>query len=136
MPVIHSPWTVVHVHRYYDDTQTDPDTGNSPLVSDPPVVRKVVSFTQVGFHGSSHLVLDEGFEDRVETTWRMVSMEPDVYDTNDHVIRDPVLDSNGDYVPGTGDAYWVDGMPTDSRVGPWPRLLKQFGGVVHIRKAT
>jgi hypothetical protein len=134
--VIKAPWPIVHVHRYIDDTQTDPDTGNSPLVEDPPVIRHVISFTQVGFHGSSHLVMDEGFEDRVNTTWRMATLEPDKYTTHDHVFRDFRLDPDGVYIPGSGVAYWVDGTPTDSRIGPWPKLLKQFGGVVHIRRVT
>jgi hypothetical protein len=131
MSVIKAHWPVVHVHRYVDDSVTDEDSGNSPLIEAEPVVRKAVSITQAGA-----VILDEGFEERVTTTVRLTTLEPEVYAPNDHVILDPQLDDEGAYVAGSGTAFWVDGVPTDSRKGPWPKLLKQFGGVVSLRKVT
>jgi hypothetical protein len=48
----------------------------------------------------------------------------------------PELDANGDYVPGSGVAFWVDGLPFDQRLSPWPTLTRVFGGSVRLRRVT
>jgi hypothetical protein len=133
--LIPSPWTVVHIARWMDTTQED-EHGNDVWMEDPPVVRRAYSFTQFGRRGSSREVMGPEFQERVETILHMACNDTTVYRASDQVILDPELDVDGCYIPDTGIAYWVDGDPTDERIGPWPALLAWSGGVVKLKRVT
>jgi hypothetical protein len=131
-----SPYRVVHIARYIDEDQIDPDTGNAAIVADPPVVRKVQSISQFGRRGSSHEVISSEYELRTQTEIHLSVANPEVYAPDDQVLLNAEFTSSGQYVSGTGTAYWVDGNPADSRQGPWPQYLAVFGGVVKLRRIT
>ena len=133
--VIPSPWQVVHIPRYIDTAQED-DHGNYPILEDPPVVRNVMSITQFGRRGSSREIISPEFLLRTETTIHIAVSDPTIYEPEDLVLLYPELDATGSYVADTGIAYWVDGVPSDERTGPWPGLLAAFGGVVKLRRVT
>ena len=138
-----SPWfpsvyPVVHIARRFGSTEVDPDTGNEYLVPAAPVVRYVQEIAQKG-KGSSADVLSGDFQGRVEESLIMSVDNPEVYESEDQVIINPEI-LNGEYVPDTGTAYWVNGTPADQRQGPFwttrSRLFDGFGGVVHLRRVT
>ena len=133
--LIPSPWPVVHIARWLDTT-TEDEHGNFPWLEDPPVVRHVYSVTQFGRRGSSREVMGPEFQERIETILHMACNDPTLYKGSDQVILDPDFDDIGNYIPDTGIAYWVDGDPTDERVGPWPALLQWSGGVVKLKWVT
>jgi hypothetical protein len=133
--IIPSPWTVCHIPRSIDTTTTD-EHGNHPIVDEPPVLRKAMSLTQFGRRGSSREVISPDYLMRAETEVHMAVANPDVYSTEDLVLLNPDIDASGNYVPESGTAYWVDGMPNDERKGPWPALLSMFGGTVKLRRVT
>ena len=126
---------MVHIARFIDETVTD-EHGNSPVVEDPPVERQVYSITQFGRRGSSREVMGDEFEDRIESVLHMACHDPTLYKASDQVILSPDFDAQGNWVPGSGVAYWVDGDPSDERVGPWAQLLTWSGGLVKIRRVT
>ncbi len=134
--IIPSPYTVVHIARLTSD-QLDPDTGN-PVINDlPPVVRKVQGISQIGrSRGSSKQELTAEFVKRIETDIHLSVDDPSIYGPLDQVLLFPEVDEDGDYVPGTGFAFWIDGLPYDSRQSPWPNLFKIFGGVLKLRRVT
>jgi hypothetical protein len=134
--LIPSPYAVVHIGRPIDTGDVDPDTGNPQLVPQPPVVRMVQSITQFGRRGSSREVIAAEYLERTETELHMSVADPTIYQPMDQIIVNPTLDCDGNWVTGSGFAYWIDGAPADSRKGPWPAYLKQFGGVVKLRRVT
>lgn len=127
-----SPHPVVHIARRYGGV--DPDTGNELLQSQQPVVRYAQEVTVV----DSKDVLDSSgeFQNRIALTIKMSVENPEVYVSEDQVIVSPELDSAGGWLAGSGEAFWVDGVPTDDREGPWPEYFKGFGGVVMLRRVT
>jgi hypothetical protein len=133
--MIPSPYPVVHLARSVS-TDLDPDTGNPVIATAAPVVRYVQSISQLGRRGSSHEVIGPDTVLRVETEFHLSVADPSVYSTDDQVLLSAELDDDGNYVDGTGTAYWVDGTPSDSRQGPWPQYLKVFGGTVRLRRVT
>jgi hypothetical protein len=133
--LIPSPWPVCHIARWIDESSTD-EHGNNPITEDPPVIRWIYSVVQFGRRGSSAEVMGPEFEERIETVLHMACNDPTVYKASDQVILHPQLDTDGNYVPDTGTAYWVDGDISDERLGPWPSLLQWSGGIVKIRRVT
>lgn len=128
-----SPYTVCHIPRSYTES-LDPDTGNPILVASAPVIRYAQEISQVS-KGSSKDELGAESVDRVDTTLQMAVEDCTVYDTDDQVIIDPQI-TDGAYVAGSGEAYWVDGVPNDQRCGPWPTMFQVFGGVIKLRRVT
>jgi hypothetical protein len=39
-------------------------------------------------------------------------------------------------VAGSGTAFWVDGVPSDDRAGPWPAFLRWAGGACAAKPST
>ena len=72
---------------------------------------------------------------RVEETLEMSVDDVTFYEAADQVIINPEI-VGGEYVAGTGTAYWVNGTPDDQRNSPWPGFFKEFGGVIHLRRVT
>ena len=134
MGLFPSPYPVAHIARTFDHLELDPDTGNEVLVESAPVVRYAQEISQTG-KGSSSDVLSAEFADRVESTITMSVDDSTVYKTSDQVILFPEI-SGGQYVAGTGVAFWVDGEPSDQRDGPWGHMFKGFGGVVTLKRVT
>jgi hypothetical protein len=127
-------YPVVHYSRRFSQTQTDPDTGNEYVIESAPVVRYVQEVSQTG-RGSSDDVISGEFEGRTVETLLMSVSDPENYASEDRVIIDPSIE-DGEYVAGTGTAYWINGEPNDQRNGPWAKLFNGFGGVVHLRRVT
>jgi hypothetical protein len=128
--VVPSPWPVAHIHRYFSDEEDE--HGNFPRVEDPPVIRWVMSIHQqrgLEIQAESHAL-------QVSTALDMAVADPENYHADDHVLIDPALDDQGEYVPESGTLYWIDGDPSDERVGPWPGLLSMFGGVIKLKRVT
>lgn len=134
MSIVPSPWTIVHIARTYDTVRDD--HGNLKVLKLDPVVRKAMSIVQKGIFGTSKQIMNTESVKRVETLLEMAVADPETYAVQDQVLIFPELDSDGDYVTGTGTAYFVEGVPSDDRVGPWRGLLAVFGGVVHLRRIT
>lgn len=129
--LIPTPYTVVHISRQLDKTQKDRH-GNYVMAESTPVVRKVQSITV----RNSREVFTSEVANREEALIDMAVPNPDVYKSGDQVLIDAQLSAAGQYVPGSGTAYFVDGEPTDDRKGPWKRYLQQFGGIVKLRRVT
>jgi hypothetical protein len=130
------PYVVAHIRRVISD-EKDPDTGNNVIVAYPPKIRRAISFSQIGrMRGSSKPVLGPEFIKRVATELHMTVSDPSPYGPEDQVIVFPDQDDDGDYVPGTGFAFTVDGIAVDSRLSPWPNLMKCMGGLVRIKRVT
>jgi hypothetical protein len=125
---------ICHIPRSYTES-VDPDTGNPVLVESAPVVRYVQEITQTGKKSSEDIEGPESV-DRVVTNLLMSVEDVSVYSTDDQVIIGAALDTGGGYVPGSGEAYWVDGTPNDQRGGPWPQLFQVFGGIIMLRRVT
>lgn len=137
MTLIPSPWPVVHIARRQSTNPSDEDDhGNLPVVTQSPVVRHAMSIIQHGRNGSSHQIMSAEFVDRTETTIALTVADTTIYAPQDQVLIFPELHPDGTWVTGTGIAYFVDGVPNDERVGPWPGLLKMFGGHVGLRRVT
>jgi hypothetical protein len=135
--IVPSPWTVCHIARVISTNPADEDEhGNYPIQDQPPVLRRAMSITQFGRRGSSREVISTDYLLRTETEVHLVVADPETYHPEDLVLVDPQLDATGNYVPNSGIAYWVDGVPNDERVGPWPFLLSVFGGTVKLRRVT
>ena len=129
-----SPYPVGHISRRFSTTTVDPDTGNEVLVAGPLIIRYVQEISQQGRSSSSDVLSGE-FVDRVDETLLMSVDDPSIYDSNDQVIVNPEI-VGGQYVEGSGVAYWVDGLPNDQRGGPWGHLFTGFGGVVQLKRVT
>lgn len=136
MPFAPTPQRVAHIVRYEDTTNGVDEHGNYPIVDEPPVIRHIYDISQFGRRGSSSIVQGPEFQDRVETTIHLSVPYPELFSSGDQILLDFDVDVNGDYVPGTGIAYWVDGEPAEDRLSPWPRYTKNMGGVVKIRRVT
>lgn len=135
MSVIPSPITVGHVSRQPDTTTTD-SHGNHPVTASAVMPRQVQSVAQFGRRGSSRVIFSAETQSREETMLQMATGEPEAYHSGDRVLVGALFDATGTYVPDTGTAYWVDGEPSDERQGPWPSLLRRFGGVVRLKRVT
>lgn len=134
--LIPSPYVVVHIKRIVSD-EPDPDTGNDVIVELPPVVRRAQQISQIGrTRGSSKVVLTGEFLKRLDTDLHISVEDPSVYGPMDQVLLFPELDGDGDYIPGTGYAFFIDGLPYDARSSPWPLFTKAFGGQVRLRRVT
>jgi len=131
-----SPHAVVHISRQLNKAGPKDSHGNYQQVTSSPVVRKAQSIAQFGRRGSSRAVFTSETQDREEIYLHMVVSNPEVYANGDQVLIDPTIDQDGNYVSGTGTAYWIDGDPSDERKGPWPKLLSQFGGLIKLRRVT
>jgi hypothetical protein len=134
-PFTSTPWQIVHIVRY-EDTSTTDEHGNFPVIDKAPVVRKIYDHSQFGRRGSSHEVMGPEFQERIETILHLSVPDPGLYSAGDQIIMFPDLDASGNYVAGSGVAYWVDGDPAEDRMSPWPRYTMQFGGVVKVRRIT
>jgi hypothetical protein len=132
--IVPSPWTVLHIERSW--TGPTDDHNNPTLVESPPVPRKVMSVTQFGRRGSSRELVSPDYVQRTETIIHLAVGDPSLYHPDDQIILWPDFDATGAYVPDSGTAYWVDGLPSDERNGPWPFLLSLFGGLVRLRRVT
>jgi hypothetical protein len=132
-----SIYPVVHIARAQDSTEEDPDTGNPKQITFPPVVRYAQAISQFGRERpSSNQVISPEFVQRVETAIRLTIAEPKVYATQDQVLLFPELDENNEWIPGTGIAFWVDGLFEDQRMSPWPQYFQVFGGFIMLRRVT
>lgn len=134
--LIPTPYTVVHISRQLDKAGPKDSHGNYQMTESTPVVRKVQSINQLGRRGSSRAVFTTEVQNREEITLHIAVPNPEVYHNGDQVLIDAQIGPTGNYVPGTGTAYWVDGDASDERLGPWPRYLQQFGGTVKLRRVT
>lgn len=134
--LIPSPYDVVHLPHVVSD-EIDPDTGN-PLIKELSAVpRRVQSLSQIGrIRGSSKTIHGPEFLDRVDTELHMSVADPKVFNTGDDVVLYPEFDENGDWIPGTGYRFVVDGMAVNSGTSPWPLFTKALGGIVRIRRVT
>jgi hypothetical protein len=135
VPFAPTPWPVAHIVRYEDQTQRD-EHGNYVVVDEPPVIRWIYSYSQFGRRGSSRLVEGPEFQERTDTILHLAVPDTTVYSSGDQVLLNPQIDGQGNYVAGTGVAYWVDGDPADEVTSPWPRYTQVLGGVVKIRRVT
>lgn len=135
MGLFPEPYTVAHIARS-EDGPVDPDTGNPIQLAQTAVIRKVQAISQVGrIRGSSIDVMSPEFIQRVRTDLHLTVSDPMVYGNMDQVLLFPSLDSEGNYVAGTGIAFWVDGLPMDQSLSPWPTFFKVFGGLIRVRRA-
>lgn len=132
-----TPHRLAHIRRWEDLDAPVDEHGNAPVREDPPVVRRVYSVSQFGRLGvSSREVISAEYEERSDTTLRVAVPDPSVYSPADQVLLWIKVDADGQYVPETGVAYWVDGVPADDRQSPWPSLTRSMGGVVKVRRVT
>lgn len=135
--LIPTPYSVIHITQRINMNGPHDRHGNDQYVVGAPVVRKAQSINQYGgLYGSSSQIYNPETFDRDETQLSMAVPNPDVYESGDRVVIWPEFDQDGDYIAGSGYAYFVDGQPTDDRKGPWVRYLKQMGGVVKLRRVT
>lgn len=86
--------------------------------------------------GSSKQIMSIEFLKRVELSLHLSVAEPDVCSPTDQVLLYPSVDDAGNYVPGSGIAFFVDGVALDARTSPWPLFTKMFGGTVQIKRIT
>lgn len=134
--MIPTPYPIGHIARYEDTTADTDEHGNYPVTADPPVIRWIYSYSQFGRRGSSRTVQGPEFQDRTDTVIHLAVPDPTVFAAGDQILLNPQLDAHGDYVDGTGTAYWVDGDPADEEPSPWPRYTAQTGGVIKTRRVT
>jgi hypothetical protein len=134
--IIPSPWPVVLIPRSIDEADLDVDTGNPLLEHGIPTTRWVFSLTQFGRRGSSRAIISAEYLDRVETEIHLGTAEPNLFRPMDDVIIWPELDALGNWVEGTGYAYFVDGRPADQTRSAWPRYTRIFGGLVKLKRVT
>ena len=129
-----SLYPVVHIPRAFDSNETDPDTGNPVEVVGEPAIRYAQEIVQKG-RGSSSDIISAEFVERIAEELIMSVDDPTVYRSQDQVIVNPEL-VDGEYVSGSGVAYWIDGEPNDQRGGPWAHLFDGFGGVINLKRVT
>lgn len=131
MPLIPSPWPVLHTARGISTT-TDAH-GNQKIVDADPVIRKVMAIFGVGTKGnlSSDQMFSNEYLDQTKDMYHMVIPMADLgfYKSGDKVQIFGTV--NGDSYEG-GLAFRLDGDPASDLHGPWPRLYKAFGGLVKI----
>jgi hypothetical protein len=136
LSVIPSPYTIVHIPRSTTET-LDPDTGNPVIVEFPPVIRFAQAISQIGrLRGSSRFVYSAEFVKRVETDLHIAVADPAIYSPLDQVLLFPEINEYGEYVQGTGYAFFVDGVSYDGRTSPWPLFTKALGGMVRLRRVS
>jgi hypothetical protein len=134
--IVPTPYIVALVKRIESD-QIDPDTGCAVVIDLPAVIIRVQGISQIGqVRGSSRQIMSESFVKRVETALHISTFDPSVFAPNDSVMLFPGVDADGAYTPGTGVAFWVDGIAIDARTSPWPTLTRMFGGTVEIKRVT
>lgn len=134
--LIPSPYKICHIARR-TSSQKDPDTGNNLEVDLDPVIRGAQSISQIGhLRGSSKAVITPEFVERIETELHIAVANPEIFAPGDQILLFPQVDQYGDYVKGSGFAFWVDGISYDGRTSPWPGLTKAFGGMVRVRRVS
>jgi hypothetical protein len=133
--IVPSPYVVAHVKRI-TTSAIDPDSGDAVVVDAPAVIRRAQSLAQLGNRGSSHQIFDTEHLKRIDTELRLAVADPSIYQPQDQVILFPSVDNNGDYEPGSGVAFFVDGLVLDSRQSPFPLLTKMFGGVLALKRVS
>lgn len=136
LSIIPSPYIVAHIARYISDEE-DPDTGNDVIKELPAVIRRAQGISQIGrLRGSSKAVYTQDFVKRIETDLHIAVADSSPYSPGDQVLLFPEVDSVGDYIPGTGFAFTVDGIPDDGRTSPWPIFTKALGSMVRLRRVS
>jgi len=137
MPFAPTPHLLAHIRRWEDLDAPVDEHGNAPVREDAPVIRRAYSISQFGRLGvSSREAISEEYAERSDTTLRVAVPDPELYSAADQVLVSPEVDADGQYVPDTGLAYWVDGVPADDRLSPWPGLTRSMGGVLKLRRVT
>lgn len=130
------PYTVCHIPRLVSD-ELDPDTGNNVIVDLPAKIRRAQSISQIGrLRGSSKEIFSPDFVRRVETELHLSVARPDDFADGDQVLLFPEVDDNGDWIPDTGIAFVVDGVPYSGQTSPFPLWSRAFGGMVRLRRTT
>jgi hypothetical protein len=132
--IVPSPYVVAHIKRV-GTQEIDPDTGDFVVEELEPVIRRAQNIAQIGHRGSSHQIFDTEHLKRIETDLHLSVAEPSLYHAQDQVLLFPDVE-DGRYIPGSGTAFWVDGLVLDARQSPWPILTKMFGGVVTLKRVT
>jgi hypothetical protein len=132
--IVPSPYPICHIRRI-TSTELDPDTNDPVVVDGPPVIRHAQSLSQLG-KGSSRQIFDVEHLKRIDSEIRLAVAEPSIFAPQDQIILFPEVDQNGDYVAGSGVAFWCDGIALDARQGPFPQLTKMFGGVLALKRIT
>jgi hypothetical protein len=133
--IVSEPYIVAHIRRI-TTTELDPDTGDPVIVDAEPIIRRAQNLAQLGHSGSSHQIFDAEHLKRIDSEIRLSVADPSIYAQQDQVRLFPSVDDQGQYVPETGTAFFVDGLPNDGRLSPWPQLTKMFGGVLALRRVT
>lgn len=128
MSLIPTPYSVAHISNAVD-TSTKDAHGNYVKLSAAPVIRRVQSFVQAS--SGQHYSVETTDRDTVDI--HMAVPNPEVYKSGDRVLLFGTV-VNDTYVDGT--AYLVDGDASDSRLGPWTRHLRGFGGIVKLKRVT
>jgi hypothetical protein len=72
----------------------------------------------------------------VDTALHFSVDDPSLYSPTDRIFLFPGVDDDGNYVPGSGAAFWIDGLSIDGRQSPFPQLTKIFGGVLEIKRVS
>lgn len=136
MGIAPTPYPIAHIVRYEDTSGDTDEHGNYPIVTEPAVIRWIYSYSQFGRRGSSYTVQGPEYQHRTDTVIHLAVPDPTVFAAGDQVILNPGIDDQGNYIDGTGVAYWVDGDPADEQTSPWPRYTTGIGGVCKVRRAT
>jgi hypothetical protein len=134
--IVPEPFIVAHIRRI-TTSELDPDTADPVVVDGPPIIRRAQSLSQIGqMRGSSRQIMSLEFLKRVDTSLHLSVSDPSVYSPTDQVLLYPSVDDAGNYVPGSGIAFFVDGIALDARTSPWPQFTKMFGGTLELRRVT
>ena len=129
---IPTPYTVYH--QVFTAGASDAH-GNPVYSYAAPVARQVQAINEFGRRGSSHEIVSPDFDNRAETVLEMAVPDPSLYSVRDLVIVG-ATGVDGDGNPIGGNAYHVEGLPSDNRFSPFPLLNNLVGGAVRIRRVT
>jgi len=127
--IIPEPHVLSHIARE-EDVESFDAHGNHPVVVSPPVVRRA----QCILNPTSAEVMSAEYAERIKTDVDMAVSDPTAYKAGDQVLLYGSIDGDGNYQGGV--AYWVDGDPQNSRLGPWTQYYNPFGGLVHLKRVT
>lgn len=135
MSLIPAPWPVLHTPVRLAG---EPDNhGNQHFIAGVPVVRYVISLSQSAktLQRASVEVFSTEYLQQVVTSLHMTVPVKDLltYESGDKVLigGDDVA---GDYVGGV--SFLCHGAVSSDVWGPWPKLYKNFGGMVLLHRAT